>query len=99
MASVNVFLSQEVLVHSHFRFRHTIWGRSGPILISRGRVLTQPRERRERVRHFVHRPTYSGAVCAVITRPPSSLRCTVSTTMPSRPSSKVLPLGKARAFL
>jgi len=39
-ASVNVFLSQEVLAHNHLRFLHTIRGRSGPILMSRGRVLT-----------------------------------------------------------
>ncbi|ETZ97270.1 hypothetical protein I546_7158 [Mycobacterium kansasii 732] len=31
-------------------------------------------------------------------RTPSSLRDTVSTTMPSRPSSKVLPLDKLAPF-
>jgi hypothetical protein len=54
---VKVFFSQEVLVHSHLRFRHAIRGRSGPILISRGQVVTQPRERCDCAWHFVHRPT------------------------------------------
>jgi hypothetical protein len=34
--SVNDFRLQEVLVHNHFRFRHTIRGMSGSILMSRG---------------------------------------------------------------
>ncbi len=40
--SVKRFRLQNILVHNHFRFRHTIRGRSGPILISRGRVSPTP---------------------------------------------------------
>jgi hypothetical protein len=43
--SVNRFRVQESLVHNHFRLRHTILGRPGPILMSRGRVLTHPFDR------------------------------------------------------
>jgi hypothetical protein len=39
--SVKHFRLQNALVHNHFRFRHTIRGRSVPILISRRRVLTR----------------------------------------------------------
>jgi hypothetical protein len=49
--SVKRLRLQNILVHNHFRFRHTIRGRSGPILISRGRVLTQPFDRDDRPRH------------------------------------------------
>lgn len=60
--SVKRFRLQNALVHSHFRFCHTIRGRSGPILISRGRVLTHPFDRDDRPRHSGHTPTQSGAV-------------------------------------
>ncbi len=40
------------LVHSHLRLRHTIRGRSGPILISRGRVVTHACNRDDHVAHF-----------------------------------------------
>ncbi len=60
--SVNDLRSQRMLAHNHFRFRHTIRGMSGPILISRGRVLTQPFERADRTMHPGHTPTHCSAV-------------------------------------
>ena len=88
----------KMLVHNHLRFRHMIRGRSGPILISRGRVVTQPLDRDDRVRHFGHLPTHSPAVPTTTTRTPSGLSVTVSTTIPSRPSSNVLPLDALAPF-
>ncbi len=54
--SVNDLRSQEVLVHNHFRFCHTIRGMPGPILMSRGRVLTHPFDRDDRPAHPGHTP-------------------------------------------
>jgi hypothetical protein len=48
--SVNDFRLQEVSVHHHFRFSHTIRGMSGPILMSRGRVVAHPFDRDDRGR-------------------------------------------------
>lgn len=85
-------------MHNHFRLRHAIRGRAGLILISRECVVTHPRERDDRVWHFVHRPTHCGAVLTATTRTPSSARLIMLTLMPSRPSSKVLPLDKLAPF-
>lgn len=82
------------LVHSHLRLRHTIRGRSGPILISRGRVVTHACNRDDHVAHFGHLPTHWSAVPTTTTRTLSPPTVTVSTTIPSRPSSNVLPLDK-----
>src|SRR5450759_966216 len=60
--SVNDFRPQDTLVHHHFRLRHTIRGRSGPILMSRGRVLTHPFERDDLASHPGHTPTHRAAV-------------------------------------
>jgi hypothetical protein len=98
VASVNDLRLHKTLAHNHLRFRQMICGRSGPILISRGRVVTQPFDRRDRVAHFGHLPTHSSAVPATTTRTPSSPSVTVSTTIPSRPSSNVLPLDKLAPF-
>jgi hypothetical protein len=78
----------KALVHNHLCLHHTIRGRSGPILISRGRVVTQPFARDDRVLHFGHLPTHSSAVPTTTRRTPSSPTVTVSTTIPSRPSKR-----------
>src|SRR5271166_3581753 len=88
--SVNDFRVQEVLVHNHFRFCHTIRGMSGPILMSRGRVVTHPFDRDDRAMHPGHTPTHSTAVRTWIVRDRSTSTCTDSTTTPSSPSSSDL---------
>ena len=60
--SVKLLRSHKMLVHNHFRFRHTISGRSAPILTSRGRVVTQPLDRNDLVRQPGQIPTHSTAV-------------------------------------
>jgi hypothetical protein len=98
--SVKRFRLQNILVHNHFRFRHTIRGRSGPILISRGRVLTHPFDRDDRPRHSGHTPTQSRPVKTWTVRIRSSSICTESTTTPSSPSSsEPLSLGMLAPLL
>ncbi|WP_223163972.1 hypothetical protein, partial [Mycobacterium simiae] len=63
-----------------------------------GRVVTQPFDRDERVRHFGHLPTHCSAVPTTTTRAPFAPWLTVSTTIPSRPRSNVLPSDKLASF-
>lgn len=96
--SVKRFRVQNVLVHNHFRFRHTIRGRSGTILISRGRVLTHPFD--DRPRHCGHTPTQSGPVRPWTVRIRSSSRCAPNPRRHRRVRAAVnhLLLDIARAF-
>ncbi len=91
--SVSDSRPQELLVHNHFRFRRTIRGIPGPILMSRGRVLTQALDRDDRTEHR------TGAVRTPIVRTWSRSTCTDSTTNTSESKQQgTTSLGHARAF-
>ena len=78
-------------MHNHFRLFHTSFGRSGPTCTSRGVVVTHPFEREDLCPHSGQIPTHCGAVAMCTMRLPSTVRCTDSTTTPSRSSSNELP--------